>query len=365
VTGAIAVFGAVAMIGAQQNLQGGLNRVATGWNMITDLWVSPQGVDNTLGTSAFTPGRSAELAGIPEVKSVKVYRGGFLDVGDRRVWVIAAPDSSKRLIPAGQIVEGNPKLVNERLRSGGWTVISEAIAKELHLQIGDSFMLPSPVSTRLRVAGLSTNEGWPPGAVVMSSSQYASAWGSQEASALNITLKSGVSIAAGRTAVQRALGSRTGLSVQSASERAQQWRTVSHQGLARLTQIAMLALIAAIAAMAIVTSSMIWQRRGRIARAKRLGLGRWLLWRALLWESMVLLGTGCVIGAAFGLYGQLLLSAALASVTGFPINIGAGAGPLVALASVAIVSVAALVIVALPGALAVRVRASTVAPQTT
>jgi putative ABC transport system permease protein len=364
-TGAIAVFGAVAMIGAQQNLQSGLNRVATGWNMITDLWVSPRGVDNALGTSAFTSGSTVRLARLPEVKSVDVYRGGFLDVGDRRVWVIAAPDSSKRLIPAGQIVEGNPKLVNERLRNGGWTVISEAIAKERHLRIGNSFALPSPVPTQLRVAGLSTNEGWPPGAIVMSSSQYASAWGSQAASALNVTLKPGVSIAAGRAAVKRALGSQNSLSVQSAAERAQQWRTVSHQGLARLTQIAMLALIAAVAAMAIVTSSMIWQRRGRIARAKRLGLDRWLLWRALLWESTVLLSTGCLIGAAFGLYGQLLLSAALASVTGFPVNIGAGAGPLVALASVAIVSAAALVIVAIPGALAVRVRASTVTPQPT
>lgn len=362
ITGAVAIFGSVAIIGAQQNLQSGLNRVATGWNSIADLWVSPQGVDNTLGTSAFTSGSAAGLARLPEIKSVGVYRGGFLDIGDRRVWVIAAPDSSGRLIPAGQLIDGNPRLVNRRLREGGWTVISEAIAKERHLHIGDSFTLPSPVPTQLRVAGLSTNEGWPPGAIVMSSPQYARAWNSQAASALNITLKWGVSVAAGRAAVRRALGSQSGLSVQSAGERAQQWRTVSHQGLARLTQIATLALIAAVAAMAIVTSSMIWQRRGRIARAKGQGLGRWLLWRALLWESMIVLGTGCLIGAVFGLYGQLLISHALASVTGFPINIGAGAGPLVALTSVAIVSAAALVIVMLPSALAVRVRASIVTP---
>lgn len=363
VTGAIAVFGAVAIVGAQQNLQDGLNRVATGWNGITDLWVSARGVDNTLGTSAFAAGDTSALARLPDVRSVGVYRGGFLDVGDRRVWVIAAPDDSRHLIPASQLVEGNPRLVNERLRSGGWTVISEAIAKEMHLKIGRAFTLPSPVPMQLRVAGLSTNEGWPPGAIVLSSSQYARAWGSQAASALNITLKPDIPVANGRAAVQRALGPRSGLTVQTAAERAREWQTVSHRGLARLTQIAVLALLAAVTAMAIVTSSMIWQRRGRIARAKRLGLNRFLLWRALLWESIVLLGTGCIVGAAFGLYGQLLLSHALAAVTGFPVDIGAGAGPLVALACTAIVSATVLTIVALPGALAVRVPASAIAPQ--
>jgi hypothetical protein len=64
----------------------------------------------------------------------------------------------------------------------------------------------------------------------------------------------------------------------------------------------------------------------------------------------------CSIGAVFGLYGQLLLSHALASVTGFPVVYSVGA--LVALWSVALVSVAAAAIVAVPGYLAARVTAS-------
>ena len=50
-----------------------------------------------------------------------------------------------------------------------------------------------------------------------------------------------------------------------------------------------------------------------------------MLWRALLFESALLLGAGCSIGALFGLYGQLLLSHALASVTGFPVVFSVGA----------------------------------------
>ena len=51
-TGAIAVFGSVAITGAQQNLQNGLNRTAYEWNHLTDLWVSPSGADNTLAHDA-------------------------------------------------------------------------------------------------------------------------------------------------------------------------------------------------------------------------------------------------------------------------------------------------------------------------
>jgi len=100
--------------------------------------------------------------------------------------------------------------------------------------------------------------------------------------------------------------------------------------------------------------SMIWQRRPQLAYIKRQGYKKAVLWRSLLYESALLLGTGCSIGAAFGLYGQLVQSHALATVTGFPIVISIG--PLVAVRSFALVSAVAVGILALPGYLAVGVR---------
>jgi len=359
-TGAIAVFGSVAITGAQHNLQNGLDRTANEWNHVTDLWVSPSGVDNTLGTTPFPVSVAAKLTQLSDLRSVGVYRGSFLDLGDRRVWVIAPPRSSARLVPPGQLAVGSIAEVNTRLRGHGWALVSEAIAHELHLHIGESFTLPAPDPATFRLAGLSTNGGWPPGAIVINAEDYARAWGSDAASALNIDLAPGVSPAAARTQVIRALGPRSGLAVQTAGERESQWKSVSREGLSRLTQIATLVLIAAILAMAGVMASMIWQRRERIAYIKRQGFTRGLLWRALCFESAVLLLAGCSIGALFGIYGQLLLSHALTTVTGFPLVIGVG--PLIALTSVAVVSIAALAIVAVPGYLAVRVRATMVRP---
>jgi hypothetical protein len=61
-----------------------------------------------------------------------------------------------------------------------------------------------------------------------------------------------------------------------------------------------------------------------------------------------------LIGAIFGIYGQLLISHALASVTGFPVILAVGA--LGAAASSALVSVVAVAIVAVPGHRAASVK---------
>jgi putative ABC transport system permease protein len=142
--------------------------------------------------------------------------------------------------------------------------------------------------------------------------------------------------------------------VQTAAQREQAFRATGRQGLTRLTQISGLVLIAAVLAMAATMGAMVWQRRPRLADMKVDGFNRGVLWRALLWESGLLLGAGCSLGALFGLYGQVLLSRALATVTGFPVAFSPGIG--VALGSFALVSATATVIVAIPGGLATRVR---------
>jgi putative ABC transport system permease protein len=105
--------------------------------------------------------------------------------------------------------------------------------------------------------------------------------------------------------------------------------------------------------MAAAMGAMIWQRRPRLAAMKIDGCDHSELWRALLWESALLLGAGCSIGALVGLYGQLLLSHALASVTGFPVVFSIAAP--IAFGAFALVSLTAVSIIAIPGYLATRI----------
>ena len=352
-TGAIAVFGSVAIQGAHGNLQKGLDRTAARLIAVTDVWVSVAGSANTLASTPFASSSAARLEKLPGVRSLAIYRGSFLDVGGRRVWIVAPPSSSPAPVPAGSLLRGNLALADARLRAGGWVVLSQAIADERHLQIGDSFTLPSPRPTSFRIAALSTNIGWSSGAIVMNSADYARAWESSEASAYNIALRPGVSPTQGAAEIRRALGPSSGLQVQTAREREAEYGAGSRQGLSRLSQISTLVLIAAALAMAMAMWAMIWQRRPQLAYEQRHGYPRGVLWRALIYESGLLLVAGCSIGAMFGLYGQVLLSHALASVTGYPVVFSVGL--LVALESVALVSGAAAAIVAVPGYLAAGV----------
>jgi putative ABC transport system permease protein len=354
-TGAIAVFGSVAIQGAHANLQHGLDRLAHDAAGAADLWVVPPGTQDLLGTTPFRGGASAALAALPGVRALGLYRGGFLDYGDRHIWVVAPPETAAHPIPPSQLLEGNLTLATARLRMGGWAVLSQAVAAQHGVRIGQSFTLPSPHPMVFRVAALTTNLGWPPGAIILNPSDYARAWESTDPSAYNVMLAPGASPENVSAEIRRALGSASALTVETARQREQSLRAASRQGLSRLTQIATLVLIATVLAMSIAMGTMIWQRRPRLARMKVQGYERGVLWRALICESSLLLGAGCLIGAACGIYGQLLISHALATVTGFPIVYSAGA--VVAIASFALVSVLAVGVVALLG-----YRAAAVAP---
>ncbi|HEY2768199.1 MAG TPA: FtsX-like permease family protein [Solirubrobacteraceae bacterium] len=353
-TGAIAVFGSVAIQGAHANLQRGLDASTHAVNSFAGMWVSPSGPGNLLATTPFPDRFKGALARMPGVRSVQIYRGGLLDFGRRRVWVLAPASSVARPVPASEIVSGVDVLANARLRAGGWIAISQAIAREHHLRVGQEFLLPSPRPTRLRIAALITNIGWPPGAFIVNAGDYAHAWGSTDVSAYGLTLKPGVPTWRIPAELRRALGPKSALVAETAAQRERRGHLTSRQGLARLTQISSLVLSAAVLAMAAAMGAMIWQRRRRLADMKVDGFGRGILWRSLLIESALLLGGGCLSGALFGLYGQLLLTRALTLVTGFPVAHTIGA--LTAIGNLGLVTAVALVILAVPGYLAACVR---------
>ena len=346
-TGAIAIFGAVAIQGAHADLLAGLQNAARDENAFTDLWVAPPGAYNLLRTAPFTAPRQKALEDIPGVRAVRVYRGGLLDWGTRRVWVIAPPLAATPLLPPSQLLTGDRRTAERLLRAGGWAVLSKALADREHLHIGSRFTLPSPVPVTLRLAATSTNIGWAPGAVTIGAADYARAWATSEASAYNVLLAPGANPATVAAAITRTLGGQSGLTVQSAAAHEAEQNALSRQGLDRLTQIATLILTVAVLAMAAAIANMLWQRRPRLAKLKLEGFPRGELWATVLLESVLLLAVGCLTGAVFGLCGQQLLDRALANVINFPVVHSVALLP--ALASLAIVTVTAAVIVAVPG----------------
>jgi putative ABC transport system permease protein len=357
-TGAVAVFGSVAIQGAHRDLLSGLAQAARETNSSAQVWVAPTGSYDLLMTAPFHPLAQARLQRLPGVRSVALYRGGLLDYGQRRVLVIAPPPDAWPLLPAGQLHGSEAGRAQARVRGGGWIVMSQALAEENHLHAGQAVMLPTPNPTPMRIAALSTNIGWEPGAIVMSASAYTRAWGSTDASAYAIRLEPGVPPVQGAHEVRQALSGegQGALAVQSALQRTGAQEALDARALARLTQIATLIPIFAVLAMAAAIGAMVWQRRPRLAKLKLEGLARAQLWRTILVESMLLLGAGCATGTLFGLYGQHLADRALARTIDFPV--ASTLSPLPALASVGLVIATALAILALPGYMAAGVPAS-------
>jgi putative ABC transport system permease protein len=352
-TGALAVFGSVAVEGAHFDLQRGLDRDAHRINAQADFWLTPAGQGNVLATIPFRPRAQATLAALPGVRAVRRYRGAFLDVAGRRVWVVAPPRADATPILPSELTTGDLRTANARVRAGGWVALSSALVDHLGLHVGDVVRLPTPRPVPLRLAAELTNLGWSSGAAILSADTFARAWSSADVAALQVLSAPGAAPDAVRRELVRALGPRSGLAVETSAEREQRFRANTRQGLDRLTQIATLVLIAAALALATAMSGVVWNRRPRLVSLKLSGFGDADVWRTLVLEGAVVLGVGCSVGALFGLYGQFMLTRWLAVSTGFPTSY-ATAGWL-ALSTFAAVTVVAVAIAAVPGYAAARV----------
>jgi putative ABC transport system permease protein len=351
--GALAVLGASALQGARVNLQAGLDRSTIDHVAVTDVWVSPYGPGDLFAISPIPATDARRLAAVRGVRRVDAFRGSFLDVAGGRAWVRAPAQDSLRPVPAAQILEGSVDEATARFRAGGWATLSRALAEALHVRVGERFTLPSPSPTTFRLAAITANLGWPGGAVILNSDDYARAWGSAAVSAYHLALEPGVTPEQGRAAVQRALGAGSALRVETSAQRERREMAASRGGLSRLRQISSLMLIAAVIAMAAAMAGLLWQQRSGVARQKLDGHRTAVMWRSLAVESGVLIGTGCLVGAVASLLGQVLFSRGLLWISGFPVV--ASVRVEIAAASFAVVTAIALLVVAAPGYLVARV----------
>ena len=350
---ALAVYGSVAIGGARDDLLRGIGDAIAQYHATADVWVTDG--SNVFNTDSFAlAGTPAKLARAPGVAAVHVYQGTLADVGPRRLWVRARPSSDSAMLESSQILQGDFGQADALMRRGGWAAVSNGFAREHHLGVGSPFALPTPSGAeRLRVAAITTNSGWPPGTITMNSSDFARAWHTTDASALEVILRPGVSPATGVRSVQEAIGRRSGLSVRDATARAAEAKASARQGLHTLSQIWTLLLIAAALAVAAALSATIWQRRARLASLKIQGYHPAQLWGGLLLESGLMLGLGSLTGAVVGVYGHALASRWLTATTGFPAPFSIGAPQV--LLTLGLITFIGLAVLALPVFAATRV----------
>jgi putative ABC transport system permease protein len=324
-TGTIAVFLMVTIGGAVADVQRAVRAGAEQTGSNADLWIRPGGAENIYGTQPFAyADTQRRLQRLGVVRSVLAYRESFLDLSNRRVWVIGVPPQVPSPIAESQLVDGPAAIATQHLREGGWAVISQTIANEHHLRLGESFDLPTPSGlSSFRLAATISNYGWLPGTVLLNADDYGRLWQTTRGSQLAVTLRPGVPITQGKLAVQHALPSGSALAVQTAEERQSQVSTVLGSTLSRLDQTSAVVLVAAIATVVAMMISAVWQRRGRLDALIAIGMSFSQLARLVFYESGCVLLGGCLIGMASGIFGQYLVDSWLRYSTGSPIKFAA------------------------------------------
>jgi putative ABC transport system permease protein len=352
-TGAVALFGSVALGGSRDDLLRGIDRYTSHYVAGADIWiVNPH--DNQAINSFQPEGDVANISRLPGVASVHSFQGSFLNYGGRRVWVIAWPPGARLRLVEDQIVSGSTANAIRQVREGGWITLSAQVAAQHHARVGDTLQISMPTGeVPFKIAATTTNFGWTPGAILMNTVDYSRAWGNTAPSAIGVDLTPNADAANVRRSIVGALGGNSGLEVLSADTRRSTIDASASEGLSQLGEIAALLIAAAILAMIAALGSSIWQRRATLSEFRLEGTQPRQLRRVLLVEASLMLGAGCLTGALAGIYGQIVIDSYLKNVTGFPVaSFATGQHPLEIFA---FVIATVLAVTAIPGLLASRV----------
>jgi putative ABC transport system permease protein len=352
-TGAVALFGSVALGGSRENLLHGIGGFAHSYVSDANIWVGNPG-DSQATNDFRAEGLQQRIAQLPGVASVSAFQGGFLELAKRRVWILARPPGASAHVLSSQTVAGSASEAIARLHQGGWIAVSEKIAQEHHIGVGGVLALPTPSGrAQFRIAATTTNLAWPPGVIFMGSGDYARAWRTRNPTTLGVNLRPNADPLVVRHEIASSLGGASGLAVSLASSRERRINALTSEGLGQLGEISTLLLLAAITAMAAALASSVWQRRAWLAELRLAGAKPGRLRRILLMEASLMLGSGCLTGALMGIYGQVGIDGYLRHVTGFPLTSSlVAARPLGVLL---LVLSASMAIVLIPGWLASRV----------
>jgi putative ABC transport system permease protein len=321
-TGTIAAFLMIVIGGSVTNVQSAVRRGATDLLSNASIWVKPGGPENVYTTQPFAYAETQRrLARLGVVSSVEAWRDSFLDLPGRRVWVLGVPPQLPAQIAPSQLLEGSLPTADRRLREGGWVALSQTIAREDHLHLGERFRLPTPAgNASFRLAATTANYGWLSGAIVMNGADHARLWSSEKATQLGVTLQPGVTLAQGKALIEGALEPGSALTVQTVGERRAEVSAVLGSTLQRLNDTTIVVLITTIASVIALMMAAVWQGRRRFNSLISIGMGFGQFARLVFYEAGTVLLSGCLIGVAAGLVGQYLIDGWLAHTTGSPVQ---------------------------------------------
>ena len=278
-TGAVALFGSVALGGSRANLLRGIDSFAHSYVADADIWVTNPG-DNQ-AVDDFSPGDRRRAYRAAARPSPRVQRlPGRLFAARQAPRVDHRPPARRRAAKCskarsasgnadGAIARLSARRLDRRLQADRRRTPPR---RRRHAAAADPHR-----PRRFRIAATTTNLAWPPGVIFMSTADYSRAWATDAR-----RRRSASSCArartprAARSAIEaRARAAASGLEVLARGHaRATRIDALTSEGLGQLQEISTLLLLAAIVAMVAALASSLWQRRAGLAGLRLSGATR-------------------------------------------------------------------------------------------
>jgi len=280
--------------------------------MMADLIVTPQSnvLESGQEDQVFNFPESFQVAGsqVGGVAAVDPYRQVRIQVGETTLVLVSRDfrvhaDRSQYLF-----VDGNSDAVLKEARTQGGVIISEVLARRLHVEVGKTLALPTSQGTHdFPVVGIFYDYATDGGKVVMDRSLYQEWWGDGSASVLAVYRDPTITSPALREKLQSALTPLMPITIISNQELREEILEIFDRTFRVTHGLELIAVLVGLLGIANTLLTSIVERQREFATFRAIGAGVRQIQSMVLWESLIL----GAIGAVLGLLAGLLLAALL------------------------------------------------------
>ena len=266
----------------------------------SDLFVSPTpGFD--IQTTRFPPSMASELAALPGIARVQMFRNGRVMFRKTPITIIAIEMASVAKTAPRQPVAGNAEEMYRKAAAGEGLIVSDNLAELQHLKLGQTLEIPAPYGVmRLPIVGIIVDYSDQQGAILMDRRVFVNYWHDDAVRDFRVYLSPGATVADVRQRIlDRYAGTRQ-VFVLTNDELKTYILKITDQwfGLTSL-QMAVAVLVAILGIVNSLTVSII-DRRRELGVLKAVGALNGQVRRTIWIEALTVGALGLVLGYALG-----------------------------------------------------------------
>lgn len=265
-----------------------------------DLFVMPsQRLD--LRTTRFPPTMAGEIAAVPGVGRVQMFRNGRVTFRNKTVMLVAIQMDSVAQTNRHEPIAGTASEMYRKAAAGEGLIVSDSLAQLHQLALDQTLEIPAPNGMiRLPIVGIILDYTDQQGAILMDRSVFIKYWGDEAVSDFRVFVAPGATIDQVRQRiVERYAGRRTIFALTNEEARKYILRLTDQWFALMNVQIAIAVLVAILGIVNTLTVS-ITDRRRELGVLRAVGALRGQIRRTIWIEAFVVALLGLILGFGFG-----------------------------------------------------------------